>query len=117
VNIKALPLIERPREKLIRYGVERLSSPELLAIILGSGSTGQNAIELSRKILSKFHQRELVSKGVIELQKTFGIGPGRAAEIVACFELGRRSFLIAREYSSLSKSNPYLECDERSSLS
>jgi DNA repair protein RadC len=93
MNIKSLPPIERPREKLMRYGAERLSSPELLAILLGTGTGGQNAVELARKILHKFHEKELATRGVDELQNTFGIGPGRAAEIVACFELGRR-FLI-----------------------
>ncbi|NQU77100.1 hypothetical protein HQ544_00195, partial [Candidatus Falkowbacteria bacterium] len=54
MKIKDLPKIERPREKLIKYGTAKLSSSELLAIILGTGSQGLNVIELSEKILKKF---------------------------------------------------------------
>ena len=50
-KIKDLPKIERPREKLIQYGPERLSNSELLAIILRSGKKGENVIDLANKIL------------------------------------------------------------------
>ncbi len=49
-KIKDLPKVERPREKLIQYGPEKLSNSELLAILLHSGKKGENVIELANKI-------------------------------------------------------------------
>ena len=54
MKIKDLPKIDRPREKLEKYGPERLSDSELLAILLRTGSAGVNVVELANKILKKF---------------------------------------------------------------
>lgn len=89
-KIKDLPNIERPREKLERYGPEKLSTSELLAILLRTGGKGMNVVELASKILKKFHSDGLASASVSELKQTFGLGTAKACEIVACFELGRR---------------------------
>ncbi|TSC75582.1 MAG: Uncharacterized protein G01um101430_424 [Parcubacteria group bacterium Gr01-1014_30] len=89
-KIKDLPKIERPREKLEKYGPERLSNSELLAILLRTGSEGVNVVELSNKILKKFSAVGLAKSSVKELKSTFGLGAAKACEIVACFELGRR---------------------------
>ena len=59
MKIKDLPKIERPREKLEKYGPEKLSSSELLAILLGAGSKGINVVELANKILKKFSSKGL----------------------------------------------------------
>ncbi len=58
-TIKELPGVERPREKLMQYGPEKLSNSELLAIILRSGRKGENVIELANKILKRFSKDEL----------------------------------------------------------
>ena len=89
-KIKDLPKIDRPREKLEKYGPERLSNSELLAILLRSGQKGINVVELSKRILSKFSADGLVRANVKELKNTFGLGSAKACEIAACFELGRR---------------------------
>lgn len=89
-KIKDLPRIERPREKLEKYGPERLSNSELLAILLGTGSKGINVIELSGRILKKFSGDGISKANFKELKNTFGLGSARACEIIACFELGRR---------------------------
>lgn len=89
-KIKDLPKIDRPREKLERYGPEKLSNSELLAILLGSGSKGINVVELANKILKKFSGGGISKANVVELKNTFGLGSAKACEIVACFELGRR---------------------------
>ena len=89
-KIKDLPKIDRPREKLERYGPEKLSNSELLAILLGSGQKGINVVELSKRILGKFSADGLAKANVKELKNTFGLGSAKACEIVACFELGRR---------------------------
>jgi len=90
MKIKDLPKIDRPREKLEKYGPERLSDSELLAILLRTGSEGVNVVELSSKILKKFSGVGLAKASVKELKSTFGLGVAKACEIVASFELGRR---------------------------
>ena len=90
LKIKDLPLEERPREKLIKYGSKNLTNSELLAIILGNGSKKQNVLHLSRDLLEKSNIKKLARKRISYLKKTFGIGEVKACKIVACFELGRR---------------------------
>ena len=58
-TIKELPKAERPREKLIKYGPEKLSNSELLAILLRSGKKGENVVELTGKILKRFRSDKL----------------------------------------------------------
>lgn len=58
-TIKDLPKVERPREKLIHYGPEKLSNSELLAILLRSGKKGENVVELLRELLS-FKDKNLI---------------------------------------------------------
>jgi DNA repair protein RadC len=90
MKIKDLHKIDRPREKLEKYGPNRLSDAELLAILLRTGAKGLNVVELSKKILRKFPQDKLIEAGFSELKKTFGLGSVKAGEIIACMELGRR---------------------------
>lgn len=89
-KIKELPKIERPREKLIRYGPERLSNSELLAIILRSGKKGENVVDLAYKILKRYKAEELPHLSYADLKDVQGLGPAKACEIIACFELGKR---------------------------
>lgn len=89
-KIKDLPKIERPREKLIQYGPERLSNSELLAIILRSGKKGENVVDLANKILKKYKAENLPGLDYKELKDVKGLGPAKACEIIACFELGKR---------------------------
>jgi len=90
MKIKDLPKVDRPREKLEKYGPEKLSDSELLAILLRTGSKGINVVELARKILGKFSGSGLAKADFKDLKNTFGLGAAKACEIVACFELGRR---------------------------
>ena len=72
-----------------RYGAEKLSNSELLAILLRSGSKGVNVVELSKRILAKFSGNGLAKANIDELKNTFGLGKAKACEIMACFELGK----------------------------
>ena len=99
MKIKDLPKIERPREKLEKYGPERLSNSELLAILLRTGSEGVNVVQLSNKVLKKFSGDGLLKASLTELKNTFGLGAAKACEIVACFELSRR--LLQQKQSTL----------------
>lgn len=56
-RIKDIPRIERPREKLIKYGPERLSNSELLAIILRTGKKGENVLDLANKLLKRYKEK------------------------------------------------------------
>ena len=89
-KIKDLPKVERPREKLMQYGPEKLSNSELLAILLRSGKKGKNVIELANKILKRFSKDELPNLTFNDLKDYSGLGPAKACEIIACFELGKR---------------------------
>jgi len=89
-TIKELPKVERPREKLMQYGPEKLSNSELLAILLRSGTKEENVVELSNKILKRFSANELPNLTFTDLKNYPGLGPAKACEIVACFELGKR---------------------------
>lgn len=88
--IKDIPKIERPREKLCKYGPGKLSDAELLAILLRTGAKELNVLDLSKKILRKFKDEKISEVSVKELEKIHGLGTAKSCEIVACFELGRR---------------------------
>ena len=89
-KIKDLPKVERPREKLMQYGPEKLSNSELLAILLRSGKKGENVVGLANKILKRFSKDELPNLTFNDLKDYSGLGPAKACEIIACFELGKR---------------------------
>jgi len=86
-----LPQSERPRERLIKYGVEVLSLQELLALIFGRGIKAEPVMAISQKLLSKLGSLEKISEASIEDLKTIkGIGLAKACQLKACFELARR---------------------------
>lgn len=83
---------DRPRERMMQYGASTLSNAELLAILIGSGSSGESAVELMRKILGAY-QNSLSSLGkacIDELCRFKGIGTAKAVTILAAAELGKR---------------------------
>ena len=84
---------DRPREKMLLKGRQVLSDSELLAIIIGSGSRGESAVDLSKRILRDHSDNfnELGKISIKELIKKYkGIGEAKAINIVAALELGRR---------------------------
>lgn len=89
-RLKNIPKADLPREKLERYGPDKLKDSELLAILLGAGIKGTNVLELASKILKKWNGKGLGSATLKELTEVHGLGKAKAGEIVACFELGRR---------------------------
>jgi len=91
-SIKHWATDDRPREKLLEKGKLALSHSELLAILIGSGSGGENALDLARNIMDSCKQdlTELSKLGVDRLCKYKGIGKVKALVIEAALELGRR---------------------------
>ncbi|WP_027379453.1 RadC family protein [Chryseobacterium daeguense] len=92
MSIKFLAEDDRPREKFLLKGKNSLSDSELLAIIMGSGSRDETAVELARRILisvnNSWHQLSLLS--VKELMKFKGVGEVKAISIATALEIGRR---------------------------
>jgi len=83
---------DRPREKLMLKGRQSMSDTELLAILIGSGTRYETAVELAKNILHRAHDNlvELSKMNLNELMAVKGIGQARAITILAALELGRR---------------------------
>lgn len=88
-TIADLPTDDRPRERLLTHGPETLSDAELIAILLGSGLPGKNAIQLARELLQD-GLAALRKREPSQLAKSQGIGPAKASRVVAAFEIARR---------------------------
>lgn len=92
MRIKELTLEERPRERLLRNGPEALSSGELLAVLLRTGTQGESALDLAQRLLS------LAGGSLVRLSRmppsryreVRGLGGAKSAPLLAAFELGRR---------------------------
>ena len=90
-TVRDLPSQERPRERLQHFGPQALSMAELLAIILRTGSKGDNALELANKLLTKYEGLPgLVRADFRELCAEHGMGEAKSAQIKAALEIGRR---------------------------
>lgn len=90
-TIPDLPANERPRERMARLGAGALSDAELLAIFLRTGVQGSSAIEVGQGLLKKYGSlSELGGLSVKELATEHGLGPAKAAQLMAAFELGAR---------------------------
>lgn len=87
--IADMPSDERPRERMLMHGASSLSDAELLAILLGSGIPGKNAIALARELLRDGFT-SLARCDAEQLGKRGGIGAAKATRIIAAFELARR---------------------------
>ncbi len=101
------PIDERPREKLIKNGPDSISSSELIAILLGHGSSKFNAVETAKRLLREFHSLEgLANASLVELQKMPGIGPVKAVTLIAAFQLYRNLEKEKAENEIVSFQNP-----------
>lgn len=83
---------DRPREKLVLKGKNALSDAELLAIVLGSGSRNQTAVELAKKLLESAENNlgNFSKLSLHDLKKFHGVGEAKAVTVLAALELGRR---------------------------
>jgi len=91
-SLQQMPLDERPRERLVRDGADALSSAELLAIILGSGTKSKHVLQLAEELLVAFGSLENLSQATLsELSEIKGIGLIKAIQLQAAFRLGIRA--------------------------
>jgi DNA repair protein RadC len=81
---------ERPRERLFELGPGALSDADLVALVFGSGSGGEGVLEVASRVTRSVHLRRLHQTAVEDLLAIKGMGPARAAQLLAAAEIGRR---------------------------
>jgi len=88
--IRDMAAVERPRERLLRLGVDALKEEELLALVLRTGIAGADALEIAYRALHEHPLSRLAGLPLRELQRLRGFGVSKAASLLAALELGRR---------------------------
>lgn len=97
-GVKALPVYDRPREKLHALGAGTLSNAELLAILLCTGSSELSVLDLCEKMMRSVQNEpaRLLESSAEDFCRFPGVGVAKAATLMAALELGRRAFLSAK---------------------
>jgi DNA repair protein RadC len=96
--IKDLPAAIRPRERLQALGPQSLSDEELVAIILRTGIPGANVLDVSRELLVRYDGLSGLNRAsVAELARSAGVGPVKACDLKAAFEIGKRLLTLSPE--------------------
>jgi len=107
LNINQWAEADRPRERFVAEGAAAMSNAELLAILVGSGSPGENAVELMQRLLSDCNN-SLAQLGRLtlgQLRAYRGVGQAKAVRIMAACELGRRRSLSGKDERPQMKSS------------
>lgn len=93
LKIRDMPLDSKPREKLTKQGPEALSLPELLAIILNTGNQTEDVLEMSSRIIREYGEKSIIAqKDSTKLSEELNIPLGKACQIIATGEIGRRFY-------------------------
>lgn len=92
LSLPAVPEADRPRERLWALGAPALTTAELLAILIGTGGSGAGVLDVARRLLDvgEGSLRRLARRPGAELLRAHGIGPTKAARLLAAFEIGAR---------------------------
>jgi len=90
MKIKDLPSQNRPRERFLKLGPGALSDAELFAILLRTGSKGENVIDMSNRLIAEYGLDKLLECSLKELQEIKGIGPSKAMQILTIAEIQKR---------------------------
>lgn len=90
MKILDFPKEGRPRERFLKQGVEALSDAELFAILLRTGSRGENVIDMSNRLISEYGLDKLFECSLKELEQIKGIGPTKAMQILTIAEIQKR---------------------------
>lgn len=105
MEIKNLPVNDRPRERFDKFGVRALADYEIMAIILGSGYKDHSIMEIARNIVSTINISDLENITIKELEKIKGIGHIKAMKIMASLELARRANSYSKEIKYIKNAN------------
>ena len=107
IRVNDIPLNERPVEKLLQFGVESLSNEELIAILLRTGTKGENVIALSKRLLIELDGLDgLLNVSFEEASKIKGIKKVKACQIIAMMELFNRFKTLKSQKENLKISSP-----------
>lgn len=91
MSIKDWPELDRPREKLLRFGARQLSDTELLAILLRTGSAGLSAVDLARNLINKMGSlRNILTANAEKICEIKGMGPASYSQFAVISEISRR---------------------------
>ena len=101
MKIKELLPDSRPREKCLKHGPEFLSDAELFAILLRTGYAGENVIDMSNRLISKYGLDKLFECSLKELQQIKGIGLAKAMQILSIAEIGKRRVLSEKSLEKI----------------
>jgi DNA repair protein RadC len=85
-----IPSENRPRERMAKYGPDALSDAEILALLLKNGTVGENVTDMSNRLIQRYGIERLSKLSLEELQEIRGIGPAKAMQIAAAFQLDKR---------------------------
>jgi len=106
-TVRDLPKPERPRERLQKLGPAALSAQELLALIIGRGIPKKSVMTIAQELISRFGNVKAIGEATLEeLSQIKGIGIAKAAQIKACFELGKREDLDLEDLVPFDIKNP-----------
>jgi len=107
MNVKDLPLDDRPREKMLLRGPQSLSDAELLAVLLRTGTKGKSVITISQELIAENENLAvLASKHQSHFTRKEGIGKDKAATLLAAFEISRRILSQNKNYSEKKITSP-----------
>ncbi len=96
LTIHDMPTTERPRERLKNYGATALSNAELIAILLRTGTKGENVLNLSARLLTEYDGLLGLARAEFgDLAAKKGLGPAKASQLLAALELARRLMLAS----------------------
>jgi len=107
-TITQLHEIDKPRERLHKYGLSALKNYELIAILLGSGVKGKDVMHLSREI-EKFFNSNFETMSLETLLNIHGLGKAKASQIISAIELSRRYLIDTQHYKISSAKDVYDE--------
>ena len=110
-TINQLQAIDKPRQRLLKYGINALKNYELIAVLLGSGVRGKDVISLSKEI-EKFFNSNFETMSLEKLLQVHGLGPAKASQIISAIELSRRYLIDTQTYKISSAKEVYQELKE-----
>ena len=109
MKIKDMPVSERPRERLIKYGAGNLSNEDLVSIIIKTGCLGYSVRDIALIVIKRLENiGNLQELNMNYLKGIKGLGDVKIIELLASIELGKRVYLNSHKVNSLKYNNPYL---------